>query len=166
MIYELSDRLTCLRWSFFEFTMTKICTFFGHRDVDSAIEPFLERAIRQLIEKENVRIFWIGGYGCFDKCAACILRRLKREYPYIRTILIIAYPQQLHKYESILPFDGFDYPPEAESAPYKFAISGRNRYMAKNADFIIAYVDREYGGAYTALKIAQNNNKIIINLAK
>lgn len=146
--------------------MNKICTFFGHRDVDSSIEPSLERAIRKLIKINNVRIFWIGGYGCFDKCAARILRRLKGEYPHICTILIIAYPQQLHKYESILPFDGFDYPPEAQLAPYRFAISGRNRYMAKNADFIIAYVNREYGGAYTALKIAQNNNKTIINLAK
>lgn len=64
----------------------------------------------------------------------------------------------------LFPFDSFDYPPEVESAPYKFAISARNRYMAKNTDFVIAYINRKYGGAYEAFQYTKRLKKRIINL--
>lgn len=146
--------------------MRNICTFLGHRDTEAEVKPLLEITIRKLIIENQVDTFWLGGYGNFDNYAAQILRKLKAEFPNIQLILILAYSQQLRKFGNLLPFDGFDYPAEAEAAPYKYAISGRNRYMVKNADFIISYVWKEYGGAYEALKIAQNNNKTIINLAQ
>lgn len=146
--------------------MEKICTFFGHRDTNLTIKPLLKHTIRNLIEEHEVTTFWIGGYGTFDKCAAQILRNLQIEYPFIKIILIIAYVDQLNRYGDTLPFDCFDYPTEVEVAPRKFAISARNRYMAKNTDFVIAYVQKEYGGAYDAMKIAKNNKKAIINLAE
>lgn len=34
--------------------------------------------------------------------------------------------------------------------------------MAKNTDFVIAYINREYGGAYDAVNIAQNNKKNVL----
>ncbi len=72
------------------------------------------------------------------------------------------YEEEIWKLAAEFPFDTFDYPPEVESAPYKFAISARNRYMAKNTDFVIAYINREYGGAYDAVNIAQNNKKNVL----
>lgn len=146
--------------------MRNICTFLGHRDTEAEVKPLLEITIRKLIIENQVDTFWLGGYGNFDNYAAQILRKLKAEFPNIQLILILAYSQQLRKFGNLLPFDGFDYPAEAEAAPYKYAISGRNRYMVKNADFIISYVWKEYGGAYEALKIARNDNKTIINLAQ
>ena len=55
------------------------------------------------------------------------------------------------------------YPP-MENVPPKFAISKRNQWMIKNADVIIAYVNRSYGGAYNSLQAAKRTNKKIINI--
>ena len=80
------------------------------------------------------------------------------------SFLIAAYARQLHAYGDIFPFDGFDYPDVVECAPHKFAISARNRYMALNADFIIAYVCCDYGGAYEAVRAARNHGKPVIEI--
>ena len=37
--------------------------------------------------------------------------------------------------------------------------------MVDNADFILSYVFREFGGAFETVKYAQRQNKIVINLA-
>ena len=145
--------------------MGKICTFFGHRDIYYELIPFIKEQARRLITEENVDTFWVGGHGKFDSQAISALRNLQHEYPHIKIILVIAYVSQLHRYGTELPFDGFDYPPAAEAAPYRFAISARNRYMAQNTDFVIACVLSKYGGAYEALRIAARCNKTIINLA-
>ena len=108
--------------------------------------------------------FWIGGYGWFDIYASGILRKLKREYPNIHIVLVAAYIQQLHRGRDNF-FDSFDYPAEVEAAPYKLAIPVRNRYMVKNADYIISYIYREYGGAYEAVIQAKIYKKVVINLA-
>ena len=146
--------------------MGKICAFFGHRDAPLALESSIEKQVRKLITEENVDTFWIGGYGNFDSLATKVLNKLQKDFPHISIILIIAYPRQLHQYDKVFPFDSFDYPPEVESAPYKFAISARNRYMAKNTDFVIAYINREYGGAYDAFQYTKRLKKNIINLSK
>lgn len=112
--------------------MGKICAFFGHRDTSSKIEPLIEKQIRRLITEKGVDTFWIGGYGWFDIYASGVLRKLKREYPNIHVVLIVAYIQQLHRGGDNF-FDSFDYPAEVEAAPYKLAIPVRNRYMVKNA---------------------------------
>ena len=38
--------------------------------------------------------------------------------------------------------------------------------MAKNTDFVIAYINREYGGAYDAFQYTKRLKKNIINLSK
>lgn len=144
--------------------MGKICAFFGHRSVYGDIAQELERQIEKLIIQENIDTFWVGGYGEFDKISSCMVKKLQKKYPAIRLILIIAYAGQLHRYSDEFPFDGFDYPPEAENAPQKFAISARNRYMAENCDIVIAYIRHDYGGAYDAVKTAKGKTKKIINL--
>ena len=48
----------------------------------------------------------------------------------------------------------------------KGAITKRNRWMVEQADLFICYVEREEGGAYTALKYAKKLEKNIINLAQ
>lgn len=55
------------------------------------------------------------------------------------------------------------YPP-IENTPPKFAIIKRNEWMMTNADVVIAYVGREYGGAYRSLQIAKRKKKKIINI--
>ena len=47
----------------------------------------------------------------------------------------------------------------------KGAITKRNRWMVEQADLLICYIEREEGGAFTALKYAKKQKKTIINLA-
>ena len=54
--------------------------------------------------------------------------------------------------------------PEIEDKPLRFAITYRNKYMVERADYVIAYIDHDWGGAYTAYKHAIRKNKSIFNL--
>lgn len=146
--------------------MGKVCAFFGHRNVSGNIDQELEKQVEKLIIQENIDTFWVGGYGEFDKLASRTVRKMQEKYPAIRLILIIAYAGQLHRFGDEFPFDGFDYPPEAENAPQKFAISARNHYMAENCDMVISHIIHDYGGAYDAVRIAKSKDKTIINLVK
>ena len=42
----------------------------------------------------------------------------------------------------------------------------RNEYIAKNADYIVCYINRKSGGAYRAVEIARKYDKKVINLAE
>ena len=44
----------------------KSCTFFGHRDTKKEIEPIIKSTLIELIEKNNVNIFYVGNNGNFD----------------------------------------------------------------------------------------------------
>lgn len=145
--------------------MGKVCAFLGHRCLNEDIYEKLETQIEQLILTENADTFWVGGHGEFDELAAAAVRKLQQKYPHITLILILAYVPQLDRYGEELPFDAFDYPDEAEQAPKRLAIIHRNKYIAKNCDFVIAYIRQDSGGAYEAAQIAKRKNKIIFNLA-
>lgn len=144
--------------------MGKVCAFFGHRYISAGLKPEIEKAAVKLIDEKDVDTFWVGGYGEFDKAAASVVRDIQLRCPHIRLILIVAYARQLHAYGDIFPFDGFDYPDIVECAPRKFAISARNRYMALNADFVIAHLCRDYGGAYDAARTARNHGKPVLEI--
>ena len=58
----------------------KSCFFIGHRDADERLLPRLELVIDRLIWEENVRYFYVGGYGGFDRLAAAAVRHLKQKH--------------------------------------------------------------------------------------
>lgn len=43
-----------------------VCTFFGHRDCPSSIEPNLKQALIHLIDAQSVDTFYVGNHGAFD----------------------------------------------------------------------------------------------------
>ena len=45
----------------------KICCFFGHRDTGDEIYPALYAEIEKHIILYGVRVFYVGGYGNFDR---------------------------------------------------------------------------------------------------
>ena len=49
----------------------------GHREANESLLPRLELEIDRLIEKENVRYFYVGGYGGFDQIAAAAVKKAK-----------------------------------------------------------------------------------------
>ena len=118
---------------------------------DGQTEEFLIQPQKIIIKRIDLMIF-LKDLQCFEKT---------HQLSYEEELPLFDNNKQSELSDNVFPFDSFDYPPEVESAPYKFAISARNRYMAKNTDFVIAYINREYGGAYDAVNIAQNNKKNI-----
>ncbi len=143
----------------------KTCCFFGHRDAPKEIIPILKEEIENIIVNKNVSIFYLGGYGNFDLFAANILKKLKKDYPFIKLIYVTAYLSTLENNKTQLSaFDETLYPYGLELKPKKFAIYYRNRYIVENSNYMIAYVCRSFGGAYTALKYGKNKNIEIINL--
>ena len=46
----------------------------------------------------------------------------------------------------------------------KSAITLKNRWVVDFSDLVIVYVEKSKGGAYTAMKYAEKQNKKIINL--
>ena len=70
----------------------------------------------------------------------------------------------LYKTE-IVPFDEVLYPP-LESVPKRLSILKRNEYVVEKSDFIVFFVDHDFGGAAQALDIAKRKGKSFINLAE
>lgn len=142
----------------------KICAFFGHRTVHENILERLNDAIITAIEDYGVKTFWCGGYGAFDLMAARAVHDLKTEYPDIEVILVRAYmPKDGEKLSDI--YDDSIYPAGLETVPYRFAISRRNRWMAKKCDMAITYINHTYGGAYQAYCLI-GKEKMVIRIEK
>ena len=58
----------------------KSCFFIGHREANEGLLPRMELEIERLIRSENVRYFYVGGYGGFDQIAATAVKRAKKKY--------------------------------------------------------------------------------------
>lgn len=142
--------------------MGKVCAFFGHREVYQNIGAPLELAIISAIA-QGYDTFWCGGYGAFDLCAAGTVYRLKRMYPHIQAVLILAY---LPKHPLLDIYDHSIFPEGIEIGPPRFAISRRNQWIIRNCDASICYVNRTYGGAHSAFQKLQRQNKVLVNLGK
>ena len=69
----------------------KSCFFIGHREADERLLPRLELEIDRLIRDENVRYFYVGGYGDFDRIAAAATKRAKQKHPDITLMLVLPY---------------------------------------------------------------------------
>ena len=63
-------------------------------------------------------------------------------------------------YDEILMPDGVEY------AHYKAAIPKRNRWMVDQADCLISYIIRQYGGGLSDLPVCDEKSIPIINVAK
>lgn len=135
------------------------CFFIGHADAPESVLVQLMQKIEELIAKENIRYFYVGKHGNFDRLAALAVKNLKKSYPFIQLILVLPY----HPGErSILVPDGFDgtyYPEGMETVPKKYAIIKANRKMIENVDWLIAYVWHPASNARKILELAQHREQ-------
>lgn len=149
-----------------------VCTFAGHREVYQAnISEMLDEAISKIINTDDSFRFLVGGMGEFDGMCSSAVRRAKRKYPNKEIRLEIVLPYLTHElnenklyYET--SFDDVVIPIELAGVHYKSAITKRNRWMVEQSDWLIAFVYRDFGGAYTTLRHAEKKGLQIINLAK
>jgi len=149
-----------------------IITFIGHSSLKKSDELYdlIESVILDNIDERDKNMFYCGGYGDFDEICRKVSFGFKKHFKNIEVVFVSPYYtlQQQRKIENLMKNNIYDTViyPELENVPLKFAINYRNRWMIERADLIIAYVDREYGGAYNALRFAEKMKKKIINLAE
>ena len=109
-----------------------ICCFAGHNmSYDETIKQLIYKECIKHIEK-NVSEFWVGNYGGYDKAAASIVRKLKKEYPHIHLNLIIHYitkeinESQQYYYNNFNNIIIADIP---ANTPIRYKIIKTNQYM-------------------------------------
>lgn len=131
-------------------------TFCGHGDLDGdeEVRSWLYNILEQEI-RNGADLFYLGG---FDRMAAGVVWELKKRYPQIRSVLVLAY---LNREIDSEHYDETTYPP-LEDVPQRFAISRRNRWMVDQADTVIAYVMHDWGGAAQTLQYALRKHKRIL----
>ena len=133
----------------------KSCFFIGHRDADERLLPRLELVIDRLIWEENVRYFYVGGYGGFDRLAAAAVRHLKQKHPDIALMLVLPYHPAERPTEAPDGFDGPYHPEGLESTPKRYAIVRANRIMVDACDWLVCYVRHGAGNSRQLLEYAQ-----------
>lgn len=137
----------------------KYVTFCGHREIENTepVRQWLYGVIERLL-RQGASVFYLGGYGAFDKLAAVVLSELKSRYSGIKAVIVLPYLDK--QYDAEL-YDGAVFPP-IETVPKRYAIVHRNRWMIENTDVLVAYVLHDWGGAAKALEYAEHKGKQII----
>ena len=148
-----------------------IVTFVGHGElsVGEDLEKKVREALLELLPSGERISFYCGGYGAFDDLCAKVCRSLKSEFPrsevlYVTPYLSESHGKKIQRYMEAKLYDSVVYPP-LESVPPRFAISRRNEWMVEQADLIVAFVCRPFGGAAGTLDFARRKKKRIVNLA-
>lgn len=136
-----------------------IVAFCGHRQVENEneVRHWLENVVDDLIRK-SADVFYLGGYGGFDRMALSVVNKVKEVHPGLKTILVLPY---LDRSMDLDAYDGSIYPP-LEKVPRRYAISRRNRWMVDQANVVVTYVIHEWGGAATTLRFAEAKRKTIM----
>lgn len=141
------------------------CTFFGHRDAPDEIKEKVKAAVIELITKHNVDLFLVGDSGGFDRIVKSALIELTPLYDFEFQVVLSQIPIENRSARycdpsiSVVP-DGI------ESALPRFRIDFRNKYMLNASDYVIAFIERGYGGAFKYYEMAKRKNLKVINLAE
>lgn len=137
----------------------KSCFFVGHREANERLLPRLELEIHRLIQEDNVRYFYVGGYGGFDRIAAAAVKHSKQEHPDITLMLVLPY----HPAERTVPIpDGFDgtyYPEGLENTPRRYAIVRTNQIMVDTGNWLVCYVQHGVSNSRNLLEYAQRREE-------
>ena len=137
----------------------KSCFFIGHREADERLLPRLESEIDRLILEEDVRCFYVGGYGGFDRVAASAVKKAKQKYPDITLMLVLPYHPAERPVETPNVFDGTYYPGGLENAPKPYAIVRANKIMVDSVDWLLCYVRHGASNSRKLLEYAQRREK-------
>lgn len=147
------------------------CTFSGHAEVYADIGKALDNAIELCLKNAEDVVFYVGDRGEFDRMAASAVRAAKCRHKEKNIVLYLVEPYmstRINRDKDYLTecYDSIIIPAELMGVHPKSAITKRNRLMVDWCDVLIAYVYRDFGGAYQTLQYAKREGKQIINLAK
>ena len=142
-------------------------SLFGHREIDDLrrLEKQLAPVLKELIQTKSYVSFLIGRNGEFDEYVASVIKRVQKDVGKENNDMTLVLPYTvaaLEYYEKY--YDSIIIPESLYGAHPKLAITLKNRWMVESSDLVIVYVERDKGGAYTAMKYAEKRNKKLINL--
>lgn len=141
-----------------------VCTFFGHRRVYEKIEPTLRSTLIDLIEMHDVKLFYVGNHGNFDFMVRRVLKELSVQFP-IKYYVVLAYMPKKQDCFDIIDDSDTILPANIETVPKRFAITYRNKWMIRRADYVVTYITNHIGsGAAQFKELAEKQGKTIIEL--
>lgn len=140
-----------------------VCTFFGHKDTPKEIEPTLRSTLIDLIENHDATEFYVGNNGNFDTMVRRQLEDLSHTYPITYSVVLAYLPTEKSEYDD---FTNTIYPEGIETAPKRFSISWRNKWMIQQSDAVVTYVTHSFGGAAQFKALAQRQGKTVIELSE
>lgn len=146
----------------------RACLFGNSQIIDKELERKLRNQLVYAIEVKKIYEFWSGGMGQYDILSAHILKNLKKDYPHIKSYLVLAYLKEANKeredYIKDL-YDGTIYP-DLERVPKRFAIAKRNEIMIKESDYFILYVEYISANARNIMNKVRKSKKEYVNLGR
>ena len=137
-------------------------TFFGHKDTPKNIEPTLRATLVDLIENHGADVFYVGNNGAFDTMVSRQLEALSHTYPITYSVVLAYLPTKKSDYDD---YTNTLLPEGIETAPKRFAISYRNKWMIQQSDAVVTYVTHSFGGAAQFKALAEKQGKIVIELS-
>ena len=143
-------------------------SFIGHRQIDRFrfVEEQLDRIISDLISRKEYVEFYVGRNGDFDTMVASAVKRGQKAYGTANSSLILVIPYPVANMDCLEQFyDEIWYPDELYGIHHKAAITKRNEWFVEHSDLLVAYVERDKGGAATCLKKAEKAGIEIKNIA-
>lgn len=156
-----------------ELKQMTVC-FTGHRRVPDGIKPTLEAKLYKTVLsmiKSGYRYFGVGGAVGFDTLAAKTILSLRREYPYIRLILVLPCKNQTAKWRSE-DVDMYNrILSECDKAVYISdhytgdCMHRRNRHLVDCGSVCVCYQTVNTGGTAYTVRYAVDKGFTVINLA-
>lgn len=149
----------------------RICTFAGHSCVySSSGGQSLEREIEAFLSDADSAVFYVGGMGDFDYMSAAAVRAAMKRHMDKKIQLYLVEPYMHSGLNRDKEFNedhysGIIIPQELIGINPKAAITKRNRWMVDQSELLIAFVQRDFGGAYETMKYAIKRRIHVINLA-
>ena len=150
-----------------------VCSFTGHRQIKDEHVDILPPLIYKSIEyaySQGCRSFLAGGAIGFDTYAAREVLRFRMSHRDVRLILVLPCIEQDARW-SPRQRDSYQYlVREADEVVYVSEIytptcmAQRNRYLAENADMLVAYLSKSASGAGQTVRMVQRLGKPVFNL--
>lgn len=152
----------------------KTACFTGHRKIAPGqreiVAERLKNTVNSLIS-EGYRYFGAGGALGFDTLAAQCILYLKKQYPYIKLILVLPCKTQTRDWrsEDVAIYEHIK--SQADKVVYtskeytRDCMFRRNRYLVDNSSICIAYLTKNKGGTAYTVDYAKKLGVTIINIA-
>lgn len=146
-----------------------IITFCGHSDFCTTRkhQQKMLSFFESFIGDECTKLY-LSGYGNFDQFAYSCGKEYQSTHPNVELVFVTPYLNEKYQKNKLAHvtsgYDAVIYP-ELECVPPRIAIVRRNQWMVEHADFLVAYITRRFGGAYTTYQYAMKKKKAIFLLS-